>query len=551
MASGKRASMREGPLAALFRKTEDDAKQADGASEAAAGEDIAAADATASEEAASPSRAPAPAPTPVQEIPAREAPHPSLAHPSGPIEDDEVVIPTPQDRLRSAFSSDLPENFMDAPEPATPAGGSGSGSGRRAQSDDDVFARADAGERGTPFGQAKPAGQPVIRVVGVGGGGSNAVNRMVEAQVVGVEFLAINTDLQSLQESSADITLHIGANLTRGLGSGSDPDLGRAAAMEDYDRIKALLKGSDMIFVAAGAGGGTGTGAAPIVARIAVELGALTVGIVTKPFGFEGSRRRDQAEVGIQALKDEVDTLIVVPNNRLLSVLDKHTSMVEAFRVADDVLRQGVQGISDLVTLPGVINLDFADVRTIMSNAGNALLGIGMGTGETRAVDAAQTAVSSPLLETSMEGAHSILLSITGGRDLSLWEINEAAKAVSEAAHPEANIIFGAMVDETLEDQVWVTVVATRYGGQSPPRRLQEPAGEPRVSRAAPAPARDDYRHPRERDRGGYRAPAERDDYRTPAREREPEPEPAQSAPRRGGLGVTELDVPEFMPRGF
>ena len=290
---------------------------------------------------------------------------------------------------------------------------------------------------------------------------------MVEAQVAGVEFVAINTDLQSLQESLADITLHIGSTLTRGLGSGSNPELGRAAAMEEYDRIKALLKGSDMIFIAAGAGGGTGTGAAPIVARIACEIGALTVGIVTKPFGFEGSRRREQAEVGIQALKDEVDTLIVVPNNRLLSVLDKQTSMVEAFRVADDVLRQGVQGISDLVTLPGVINLDFADVRTIMADAGNALLGIGMGTGENRAVDAAQKAVESPLLETSMEGAHSILLSITGGRDLSLWEINEAAKAVSEAAHPEANIIFGAMVDEDLDDQVWVTVVATRYGGQA------------------------------------------------------------------------------------
>jgi cell division protein FtsZ len=318
--------------------------------------------------------------------------------------------------------------------------------------------------------------------------------------------------------------------------------------MEDYDRIKALLKGSDMIFVAAGAGGGTGTGAAPVVARIAVELGALTVGIVTKPFGFEGSRRRDQAEIGIQALKDEVDTLIVVPNNRLLSVLDKHTSMVEAFRVADDVLRQGVQGISDLVTLPGVINLDFADVRTIMADAGNALLGIGMGTGENRAVDAANTAVSSPLLETSMEGAHSILLSITGGRDLSLWEINEAAKAVSEAAHPEANIIFGAMVDETLEDQVWVTVVATRYSGETASRRLDEPAGEPRVTRAG-RPREDtrrtpvDYRHPRDRN---YRAPAERDDYRP----QPPEPEPAP-ARRGGGLGVTELDVPEFIPRRF
>ena len=522
MASGKRASMREGPLAALFRKTEEDATQAE--LEA----------------------------TPVEEIPPRDAPHPSLSQPSEPLPGHEPVIPTPQDRLRSAFSSELPENML---EPSTPAGERT----RRVRTpdsafDDDAFARNDAAERPMPFGQARPAGQPVIRVVGVGGGGSNAINRMVEAQVAGVEFLAINTDLQSLQESAADITLHIGANLTRGLGSGSNPDLGRAAAMEDYDRIKALLKGSDLIFVAAGAGGGTGTGAAPVVARIAVELGALTVGIVTKPFGFEGSRRRDQADVGIQALKDEVDTLIVVPNNRLLSVLDKHTSMVEAFRVADDVLRQGVQGISDLVTLPGVINLDFADVRTIMANAGNALLGIGMGTGETRAVDAATTAVSSPLLETSMEGAHSILLSITGGRDLSLWEINEAAKAVSEAAHPEANIIFGAMVDETLEDQVWVTVVATRYSGETAPRRLEEPMGEPRVSRAArpPVPREDyrrpqeDYRHPRDRN---YRAPSERDDYRP----REPDPEAAPSVARRGGSlgGVTELDVPEFMPRRF
>ncbi len=523
MASGKRASMREGPLAALFRKTEEDAKEAEAQVE----------------------------PTPVEEIPPREAPHPSLSHPSEPLEEDEPVIPTPQDRLRSAFSSDLPDNLL---EPSTPAGERT----RRVRTPDsafhdDAFARGDAAERPAPFGQARPAGQPVIRVVGVGGGGSNAINRMVEAQVAGVEFLAINTDLQSLQESAADITLHIGANLTRGLGSGSNPDLGRAAAMEDYDRIKALLKGSDMIFVAAGAGGGTGTGAAPVVARIAVELGALTVGIVTKPFGFEGSRRRDQADVGIQALKDEVDTLIVVPNNRLLSVLDKHTSMVEAFRVADDVLRQGVQGISDLVTLPGVINLDFADVRTIMANAGNALLGIGMGTGENRAVDAANTAVSSPLLETSMEGAHSILLSITGGRDLSLWEINEAAKAVSEAAHPEANIIFGAMVDEALEDQVWVTVVATRYSGETAPRRLEEPAGEPRVSRAARPPARqdtrrplEDYRHPRDRH---YRAPGEQDDYRP--RQPEPEPAPAPAPARRGSLGVTELDVPEFMPRRF
>jgi cell division protein FtsZ len=531
MASGKRASMREGPLAALFRKTEEDARQA------VAEKDVAAAD----HAAAAPAAAPepplhAPEPLSVEEIPPREVPHPSLAGPSAPIVEDEPQIPSPQDRLRAAFSSELPENLMERPEPATPAA---ERIRHAATRDDDAFARGDMADRAVPFGHAKPAGQPVIRVVGVGGGGSNAVNRMVEAQVAGVEFVAINTDLQSLQDSLADITLHIGSSLTRGLGSGSNPELGRAAAMEEYDRIKALLKGSDMIFIAAGAGGGTGTGAAPVVARIACEVGALTVGIVTKPFGFEGSRRGEQAELGIQALKDEVDTLIVVPNNRLLSVLDKQTSMVEAFRVADDVLRQGVQGISDLVTLPGVINLDFADVRTIMADAGNALLGIGMGTGENRAVDAAQKAVESPLLETSMEGAHSILLSITGGRDLSLWEINEAAKAVSEAAHPEANIIFGAMVDDDLDDQVWVTVVATRYGGAPSSRRFEEPRGEPRVMRGtAPRPMPQPVARERERERDYRRSPA-----------REPEPAPASS--RRGGLGVTELDVPEFMPRRF
>ncbi len=382
------------------------------------------------------------------------------------------------------------------PPPATPA------------------ARQDAYARFDPPPATAEVGQPVLRVVGVGGAGVNAVNRMVEAEIEGVEFLAINTDLQSLQQSTAHQTLHIGAALTRGLGSGSDPDLGRAAAMEEYDRVKALLKGSDMVFITAGAGGGTGTGAAPVVARIARELGALTVGIVTKPFGFEGSRRRDQADKGIEHLADEVDTLIVVPNNRLLSVLDRGTSMVEAFRVADDVLRQGVQGISDLVTLPGLINLDFADVRTIMSDAGNALLGIGMGTGERRAAAAAEQAVASPLLETSMEGAQKILLSITGGRDLSLFEVNDAAKAVAEAAHPDANIIFGAMVDERLEDVCWVTVVATGYGDR-PRRRAQslpEPVGEPRIQR------------------------------RTPARA-------GAGAPRRSSSSLSDLDVPEFMPR--
>jgi cell division protein FtsZ len=365
----------------------------------------------------------------------------------------------------------------------------------------------------------------VIRVVGVGGAGVNAVNRMVEAEIEGVEFLAINTDLQSLQQSAAHETLHIGDSVTRGLGSGSNPDLGRQAAREEYDRIKALLRGADMVFIAAGAGGGTGTGAAPVVAQIAREVGALTVGIVTRPFQFEGSRRRDQAEVGIEALALEVDTLIVVPNNRLLSVLDRNVSMVDAFQVADDVLRQGVQGISDLVTLPGLINLDFADVRTIMSDAGNALLGIGMGAGERRAIDAAEQAVASPLLETSMEGARAILLSITAGPDLSLWEVNEAAKAVAEAAHPDANIIFGAMVDEKLDEQVWVTVVATGFGNRRPRSREEQRFGSGRPAQAQ------------------RQAPPEPEE-RTQLRE--PRGEPRVSRVRRAPI---ELDVPEFMPR--
>ncbi len=286
---------------------------------------------------------------------------------------------------------------------------------------------------------------------------------MVEAGITGVEFMAVNTDLQSLQQSAADLTIHIGGGVTRGLGSGSDPELGYRAAFEEQDRIKRMLKGSDMVFVAAGAGGGTGTGAAPVIARLARDVGALTVGIVTRPFGFEGTRRAKQAEKGIDALAGEVDTLIVVPNDRLLSVLERNTSMVEAFRVADDVLRQGVQGISDLITLPALINLDFADVRTTMRDAGPALLGIGMGTGDSRASFASERAISSPLLETSIEGARSILLSITGGRDLSLVEISEAARVIQEAAHPEAHIIFGANVDDALDEQIWVTVIATRF----------------------------------------------------------------------------------------
>ena len=422
-------------------------------------------------------------------------------------------------RLHRAFSSELPDDILAPPAPE-PNRAPRAAAPAPAAPAHDPYARSAPSYDESPWG-AKVAGSPVIRVVGVGGAGVNAVNRMVEAEVQGVEFLAINADVQSLQQSTADITLHIGPQVTRGLGAGSNPDLGRQAAMEEYDRIKSLMKGSDMVFIAAGAGGGTGTGAAPIVARIAREIGALTVGIVTKPFGFEGSRRAQQGDAGIEALHAEVDTLIVVPNNRLLSVLDKHTSMVDAFRVADDVLRQGVQGVSDLVTLPGIINLDFADVRTIMSEAGAALLGIGMGVGDKRALEAAEQAVSSPLLETSMEGARSILLSITGGRDLSLWEVNEAAKAVAAAAHPDANIIFGAMVDEKLEDQVWVTVVATRYG-DAPRRprepRIEEPAGEPRVERRTPS-SREAAAPPRQR-----------------------------ITASRGGV-VSDLDVPEFLPR--
>jgi cell division protein FtsZ len=304
---------------------------------------------------------------------------------------------------------------------------------------------------------------PVIRVVGVGGAGVNAVNRMVEANVPFVEFMAINTDLQSLQVSSADLTVHIGSGVTRGMGSGSDPELGSRAAFEEQDKIKRLLKGSDMVFVTAGVGGGTGTGAAPVVARLARDVGALTVGIVTRPFAFEGTRRSEQADRGVEALADEVDTLITVPNERLLSILSRDTSMIEAFAVADDVLRQGVQGISDLITLPALINLDFADVRTTMRDAGPALLGIGMGTGDRRAIFAAERAIFSPLLDTSVEGARAILLSVTGGNDMSLIEVSEAARTVQEAAHPDANIIFGANVDEELDEQVWVTVIATRF----------------------------------------------------------------------------------------
>jgi cell division protein FtsZ len=307
----------------------------------------------------------------------------------------------------------------------------------------------------------------VIRVVGVGGAGTNAINRMLEAGLEGIEFIAINTDAQALAMCEADHKLRIGRELTKGLGGGADPKIGRDAAVAAYDEIKSILKGSDMVFITAGEGGGTGTGAAPVVAEIAKSLGALTIGVVSRPFAFEGKRRGMQALEGIRALRQRADTVIVVPNDKLLEVADRGTSMLAALRLADDVLRQGVQGICDLVTVPGLINLDLADVRTIMTGAGTAHMGIGRARGEQRAQKAAEMAVNSSLLETSIEGARGILLNISGGSDLSLYEVNEVAEIINAAADPEANIIFGAVVDETLQDALWVTVVATGFDATS------------------------------------------------------------------------------------
>jgi cell division protein FtsZ len=311
----------------------------------------------------------------------------------------------------------------------------------------------------------------VLKVVGVGGGGSNAVNRMVDAGLSGVEFVAVNTDAQALLVVDADVKVQIGGESTRGLGAGADPEVGKAAAHESRDELKEVVKGADMVFVTAGEGGGTGTGGAPIVAEIARELGALTVGVVTRPFGFEGRRRAEQAHRGIEELRDRVDTLIVIENDRLLQVVEKRTSIIEAFRMADDILRQGVQGITDLITVPGIVNLDFADVRAIMNEAGSALMGIGAASGENRAAEAAHTAVSSPLLESSIEGATGILLNVTGPADTGLFEVNEAAEVVTSAADQNANVIFGAVIDESLEDEVRVTVIATGFGAGAMRRR--------------------------------------------------------------------------------
>jgi cell division protein FtsZ len=314
----------------------------------------------------------------------------------------------------------------------------------------------------------------VIKVVGIGGGGTNAVTRMVEAGLSGVEFIAVNTDAQALLMAEADVKIQIGSQETRGLGAGADPSVGLSAATESSDELKEALKGADMVFVTAGEGGGTGTGGAPVVAELAKSVGALTVGVVTRPFTFEGRKRGEQAERGLENLRERVDTLIVIENDRLLQVVEKRTSIIDAFRMADDVLRQGVQGITDLITVPGLVNLDFADVRTIMTDAGSALMGIGAASGENRAAEAARAAVSSPLLEASIEGATGILLNITGGADIGLFEVNEAAEVVTSAADANANVIFGAVIDDAKGDEITVTVIATGFGGDRRRRRRAE-----------------------------------------------------------------------------
>ncbi|MDJ0385133.1 cell division protein FtsZ [Streptomyces sp. G-G2] len=391
----------------------------------------------------------------------------------------------------------------------------------------------------------------VIKVIGVGGGGVNAINRMIEVGLKGVEFIAINTDAQALLMSDADVKLDVGRELTRGLGAGANPAVGRKAAEDHREEIEEVLKGADMVFVTAGEGGGTGTGGAPVVANIARSLGALTIGVVTRPFTFEGRRRANQAEDGIAELREEVDTLIVIPNDRLLSISDRQVSVLDAFKSADQVLLSGVQGITDLITTPGLINLDFADVKSVMSEAGSALMGIGSARGDDRAVAAAEMAISSPLLEASIDGARGVLLSISGGSDLGLFEINEAAQLVSEAAHPEANIIFGAVIDDALGDEVRVTVIAAGFDGGQPPTRRDNVIGAASTKREEPAtPVR--AAEPVRPAFGGLGSVTPREDAKAPA-----EAAPAESAMPTAPQVPTarpyqdspaeELDVPDFL----
>ena len=405
----------------------------------------------------------------------------------------------------------------------------------------------------------------VIKVVGIGGGGVNAINRMIEVGLKGVEFIAINTDAQALLMSDADVKLDVGRELTRGLGAGADPEVGRQAAEDHADEIEEVLKGADMVFVTAGEGGGTGTGGAPVVARIARSLGALTIGVVTRPFTFEGRRRANQAESGIGSLREEVDTLIVIPNDRLLSISDKGVTMLDAFRSADQVLLSGVQGITDLITTPGLINLDFADVKSVMQGAGSALMGIGSARGEDRAVEAAELAISSPLLEASIDGAYGVLLSVQGGSDLGLFEINEAARLVQEAAHPEANVIFGTVIDDALGDEVRVTVIAAGFdGGEPTPREDasaqtgQQAAGEQTAGGHLGAgfggPSRPSVQRPAQQG-GTQPAPQRQQAQRPPqqAAQQRPAPQkrqqPAGQKPQgqQAGQRQADLDVPDFL----
>lgn len=405
----------------------------------------------------------------------------------------------------------------------------------------------------------------VIKVVGIGGGGVNAINRMIEVGLKGVEFIAINTDAQALLMSDADVKLDVGRELTRGLGAGADPEVGRQAAEDHADEIEEVLKGADMVFVTAGEGGGTGTGGAPVVARIARSLGALTIGVVTRPFTFEGRRRANQAESGIGSLREEVDTLIVIPNDRLLSISDKGVTMLDAFRSADQVLLSGVQGITDLITTPGLINLDFADVKSVMQGAGSALMGIGSARGEDRAVEAAELAISSPLLEASIDGAYGVLLSVQGGSDLGLFEINEAARLVQEAAHPEANVIFGTVIDDALGDEVRVTVIAAGFdGGEPTPREDtsartgQQAASEQTAGGHLGAgfggPSRPSVQRPAQQG-GTQPAPQRQQAQRPPqqAGQQRPAPQkrqqPAGQKPQgqQAGQRQADLDVPDFL----
>jgi cell division protein FtsZ len=382
----------------------------------------------------------------------------------------------------------------------------------------------------------------VIKVVGIGGGGVNAVNRMIELGLRGVEFIAINTDAQALLMSDADVKLDVGRELTRGLGAGADPEVGRRAAEDHAEEIEEALAGADMVFVTAGEGGGTGTGGAPVVARIAKSIGALTIGVVTKPFGFEGKRRQQQAEQGVATLKDEVDTLIVVPNDRLLEISDRGISMLEAFSTADQVLLAGVQGITDLITTPGLINLDFADVKSVMQGAGSALMGIGASRGADRAIKAAELAVASPLLEASIDGAHGVLLSIQGGSNLGIFEINDAARLVQEAVHPEANIIFGAVIDDTLGDEVRVTVIAAGFDGGEPGPKQVPTIDASMTSGDAPA-----VTAPAAAAGALASAPPPNPSEAAPAWNRDAEPAHPAPADREFDDDGDDLDVPDFL----